>query len=159
MADERERLGKQAESFAASFVGDLGLLDLIIGGLTLYWFRLRYDSLGVLPSTTFAVVDVVLLAAAAALAGKLVALLVVTLMAIIGEFLRLTPIHRRFREAISYYEEVTHRAGAAKLNRLAYATELLTADRTDRRRSLSSSAQRRFSVTQQRSLRCRMRAH
>ena len=63
---------ERVESLATSFVGALGLLDLILGSLTLYWARLWSgpEIAKLFPSTGFPFVDVALLACAAALVGK-----------------------------------------------------------------------------------------
>ncbi|HEX7941947.1 MAG TPA: hypothetical protein VF488_09065, partial [Gemmatimonadaceae bacterium] len=67
---------KDARGVVEEFVGVLVLVDIVLGGLTLYWARLAIpDAARQLPGTGYQVVDVALLACAAAIVGKLVSLL------------------------------------------------------------------------------------
>jgi hypothetical protein len=84
MAEAAESVAKDAKGFADDFVGILGLVDIIYGGLTLYWAQLVFPRVpDQLPSTGHTFIDVALLACAAAVAGKLVSLLVDVMMVIV----------------------------------------------------------------------------
>jgi hypothetical protein len=83
MADEAEggaaKLAEEATGVAASFVRTLGLTDIVFGSFLLYWLRVSFRATDwpvVLPSTGYAWVDILLLAAAAALVGKVISLVV-----------------------------------------------------------------------------------
>lgn len=73
-ADKPEDAAAEAKGLAEQFVQTLGLVDLIIGALTLYWVRLWFGSrvTEVLPSSGFTWVDVALLGCAAAFIGKVI---------------------------------------------------------------------------------------
>ena len=73
------KLVEEAAGVAASFVRTLGLTDIVFGSFVLYWVRVSLrgtDWPAVLPGTGYLWVDVVLLAAAAALVGKVLSLVV-----------------------------------------------------------------------------------
>ncbi|HEU4641312.1 MAG TPA: hypothetical protein VFS44_02575 [Gemmatimonadaceae bacterium] len=77
MADESGAASavKDAKGVVEEFVGVLVLLDIVLGGLALYWVRLAFPDVGAqLPGTGYDVVDVALLACAAAIVGKMVSL-------------------------------------------------------------------------------------
>ena len=78
MADEVHSAGAadEAKGLADSFVGVLGLVDVIFGGLTLYWVRLSFPpTVDAFPATGHDFVDVALLACAAGIIGRIVSLL------------------------------------------------------------------------------------
>lgn len=81
--DPAEQLKDGAKDVVQNFVQTLGLLDLILGGLALYWFRLAYGhSVQTLfPSTGTVFIDVALIACAAAFTGSALSLVVSTLIA------------------------------------------------------------------------------
>jgi hypothetical protein len=73
----------EGESLAKSVLGILGLSDVIVGGLFLYAaFHFERPTQTVFHTTGFTFVDVVLLACAAALIGKIILLFVAVLMGI-----------------------------------------------------------------------------
>lgn len=83
MTDNAETAGsegvKEAAGIAATFVRTLGFTDIIFGGLLVYWVRVRFARVDwgtVLPTTGHDWIDVALMAAAAALLGKVVSLFV-----------------------------------------------------------------------------------
>jgi hypothetical protein len=83
MAEQTEsggaRLVEEATGVAASFVRTLGLTDIVFGSFLLYWLRVALRATDwplVFPGTGYPWVDVVLLAAAAALVGKVLSLVV-----------------------------------------------------------------------------------
>jgi hypothetical protein len=73
------KLVEEATGVAASFVRTLGLTDIVFGSFLLYWLRVSLRTTDwplVFPGTGYPWVDVVLLAAAAALVGKVLSLVV-----------------------------------------------------------------------------------
>jgi hypothetical protein len=76
-AEKPEDAATEAKGMAEQFVQTLGLVDLIIGALILYWMRLWFGTkLGaILPSSGYPWLDIALLACAAAFVGKVVSLL------------------------------------------------------------------------------------
>ncbi|MEK6406160.1 MAG: hypothetical protein AABN34_04270 [Acidobacteriota bacterium] len=77
-------IADEAKGLAQDFVGTLGLLELMLGGIAMYGIRLLYGPqiTPMFPSTGITFVDVGLLALGAALVGSIVELLIAVLMAI-----------------------------------------------------------------------------
>jgi hypothetical protein len=101
----------EGESLAKSVLGILGLSDIIVGGLFLYAaFHFEQPTQAVFHTTGFTFVDVVLLACAAALIGKIILLFVAVLMGIARA------IHRKSRGANlrKALEEYAQTAGGKK---------------------------------------------
>ena len=76
-AEKPEDAATEAKGMAEKFVQTLGLLDLIIGGLALYWVRLWFGT-GVtrlLESTGYPWLNIALLACGAAFVGKIISML------------------------------------------------------------------------------------
>ncbi|MFN2414548.1 MAG: hypothetical protein ABR603_05340 [Pyrinomonadaceae bacterium] len=93
-------IADEAKGVSERFVQSLGLVELILGGVGLYWAGLWYrgEAARLFPTTGFSLVDVGLLAFAAALLGKLLCLFVAFVMALT----RLAARHgRRF-----YYPQI-----------------------------------------------------
>jgi hypothetical protein len=80
---EEKGVAEEAKGLADQFVGALGLLDLVAGGIALYWLRLVAGdgAARAFPSTGFEFVDVALLACAASIVGKGVTLVGYGIMA------------------------------------------------------------------------------
>lgn len=83
MSDEKkgnklEDTISETKGVAEKFVSILGLTDLIIGGLILYWVRLEYGSYAttLFISTGHEWVDIAILACGAAFVGKIISLYV-----------------------------------------------------------------------------------
>ena len=74
--EKPEDAAAEAKGLADQFVQTLGLVDLIIGGLALYWSRLWFgaDVTRFLETTGYPWLDIALLACAAAFVGKIVSL-------------------------------------------------------------------------------------
>lgn len=73
------KLVEEATGVAATFVRTLGLTDIVFGSFLLYWLRVALRATDwplVFPGTGYPWVNVVLLAAAAALVGKVLSLVV-----------------------------------------------------------------------------------
>jgi hypothetical protein len=108
-------VAEAAKGLATSFVATLGLLDIILGGLALYCYRLlsgrQIESR--FPSTGFASVDVALLACGAALAGKLIYLLVSGFIMGAVEWLWSHTNQKRLADAVAAYCRTTKRNTAA----------------------------------------------
>ena len=82
--DAAETVAQDAKGVAESFVRILGLGDIILGALALYWVWLAFPGVGPrLPGTGYEFVDVALLGCAAALVGKVVSLAATLVMAIV----------------------------------------------------------------------------
>src|ERR1051325_4159981 len=83
--EEKKDAASEAKGLSESFVQSLGLVELIVGSVGLYWLRLWcYDKAPALfPTTGLSYVDAGLLAFAAALVGKLLCLFVAFLMAMV----------------------------------------------------------------------------
>lgn len=131
MANEQDGgVEKQGEGLAASFVSILGLVEIVIGGLTLYLVRLRLgtSAMALFPTTGYAVIDVALLACAASLTGRLLALTIAIGMAVINRLMRKTKQVERLLEAIANYEKRTKRSPNTALKPLDYGAALLTTD-------------------------------
>lgn len=75
-AEKPEDATTEAKGMAEKFVQTLGLLDLIIGGLALYWVRLWFgDSVTrLLESTGYPWLNIALLACGAAFVGKIISM-------------------------------------------------------------------------------------
>lgn len=75
-AEKPEDAATEAKGMAEKFVQTLGLLDLIIGGLALYWVRLwfGYSVTRLLESTGYPWLDIALLACGAAFVGKIISM-------------------------------------------------------------------------------------
>jgi hypothetical protein len=75
-AEKPEDAATEAKGMADKFVQTLGLLDLIIGGLALYWVRLwfGYSMTRLLESTGYPWLDIALLACGAAFVGKIISM-------------------------------------------------------------------------------------
>jgi hypothetical protein len=95
----------EGESLAKSVLGILGLSDIIVGGLFLYAaFQFERPTQSIFHTTGFTFVDIVLLACASALIGKIVLLFVAVLMGIARA------IHRKtrggdLRQALEEYSQ------------------------------------------------------
>ncbi|HJY31147.1 MAG TPA: hypothetical protein VJ306_24130 [Pyrinomonadaceae bacterium] len=89
---EKEETDAVSESkgVAENFIQSLGLLELILGGVGLYGFWLWYGERAakLFPSTGTKLIDIGLLAFAAALVGKLICLFVAALMGLIWKSIR-----------------------------------------------------------------------
>ena len=87
MAEEegkKPEAGEAAKEVVKDFVQTLGLLDIILGGLALYWVRLSLagSSAHLFPSTNHEILDIALLICAASVLGKAVWLAVASLTAL-----------------------------------------------------------------------------
>jgi hypothetical protein len=82
---EKKDAADEAKGVSEGFIQSLGLVELIVGGVGLYWLRLWYQDQApaLFPSTGLSYVDAGLLAFAAALVGKLLSLSVAFLMAVV----------------------------------------------------------------------------
>jgi len=108
--EEKSDVASEAKSVSASFIQSLGLVELILGGVGLYWLRLWYREQvpGLFPTTGLSFVDAGLLAFAAALVGKLLCLLVNTMMAVVrlvAEKYRVL-YYKRIEAAVCSYSDV-----------------------------------------------------
>lgn len=101
----------EAKGVSERFVQSLGLVELILGGVGLYWLGLWYrgEAARLFPTTGLSFVDVGLLAFAAALLGKLLCLLVAFVMALV----RLAFRKRRWRYYVQLERAVCSYLGAA----------------------------------------------
>lgn len=74
------------KSAVDEFVQTLGLIDLVLGGLALYWVRLMFGGSGpaLFPSAGHIAIDLALLACAAAFAGRVVSFFSHFVMALVG---------------------------------------------------------------------------
>jgi hypothetical protein len=81
--DKKSKLSDEAKGAAEKFVQTLGIIDLILGALALYWFRLWYGErlIVLFPSTSYNILDIALITCAAAFVGKAISLLATILMA------------------------------------------------------------------------------
>ena len=104
-------LADEAKGVSERFIQSLGLVELILGGVGLYWLGLWYgaEAARLFPTTGLGFVDVGLLAFAAALLGKLLCLLVAFLMALT----RLAFRKRRWRYYVQLERAVCAYLGAA----------------------------------------------
>lgn len=105
--DKLQDAVSETKGVAENFVSTLGLTDLIIGGLNLYWAKLQYGSLAptLFTSTGHEWVDIGLLACGAAFVGKIITLssdtfAAVVLMLIEGLKLK---VYSRFMDALNIY--------------------------------------------------------
>jgi len=83
MADnEGPSTAGEAKALAQDFLGSLGLVDLVLGGIALYGMRLFYgrEITELFPSTGTGFIDIGLLAIGAALVGRVLELFVATIM-------------------------------------------------------------------------------
>jgi hypothetical protein len=101
---------ENVKEIASGFLSTLGLLDLILGGLALYWVSLWIGAgtAKLFPSTNLPIVDTVLLASAAALVGKVIILMVNSIMAVVDSCLL---------KHSTYYKELTSALELYWLNR------------------------------------------
>src|ERR1044072_6333186 len=90
MAEEKDKEASEAKGAVDQFVRTLGLMDIIIGALILYWIFLWFDA--ALPtyfkSTGSQTINIALLICAAAIVGKMltsVAYLIIALIEIVIE--------------------------------------------------------------------------
>lgn len=85
MADEKpSALTEEAKGVSQEFVNSLGIIELILGSVTMYgiWCLYRNEVSRLFPSTNITFIDVGLLAFGAALLGKIIDLLVALIMAV-----------------------------------------------------------------------------
>ena len=104
--DAAESVAQDVRGLAEGFVRILGLGDIIFGALALYWGRLAFPCIGRrLPGTGYEFVDVALLACAAALVGKVVALAATLAMAQVWRMAarRSRPTFLGLRNALAEY--------------------------------------------------------
>jgi len=103
MAETQEGPSKEATGLASQFVSALGLMDLILGGVALYWVSLEWSKTyaSAFPSTKIQFVDVALLVAFAANLGKVLLLIVYSIAAFVDRV-----IYRKLG-VLSYFEALT----------------------------------------------------
>src|SRR5687768_9632335 len=100
MAETGESAGSEIQGIAKQIVSTLGLVDLLFGGLALYWWRLvDTDFTSRFPGTGSAGVDIALQVGGATLLGKLLSLGT----SIIGDFVRF--VMRRTWPGKHHYDE------------------------------------------------------
>jgi hypothetical protein len=104
-------IADEAKGVSERFIQSLGLVELILGGVGLYWLGIWYgaEAARLFPTTGLGFVDAGLLAFAAALLGKLLCLLVAFLMALT----RLAFRKRRWRYYVQLERAVCAYLGAA----------------------------------------------
>ena len=139
MANEKqEGIEKQAEGLANSFVGILGLTEIVIGGLALYpiFLQLGVATTRTFPTTGYPVIDVALLACAASLVGRIIGLVIAIGMAVLNRLLRKTRWVTRLGAAITDYERRTKRPANTELQRIEYGAALITTDSPSRQAQL-----------------------
>ncbi len=105
--DKAADAATEAKGLAEQFLQTLGLVDLIIGALTLYWLRLCVGKniTRVLESTGHSWLDVALLACAAALVGKIVST-IADLLAGLRDSFRSDESYKRLNDAIRDFRTV-----------------------------------------------------
>ncbi|MEA2345186.1 MAG: hypothetical protein QOF63_3355 [Thermoanaerobaculia bacterium] len=110
MGDEQEG-GLGAEGVASSFVSALGLTDIFFGTLLLYAIAIRARPVmsRTFPPTGNAVADLVLLASAAALTGKVVSLVAVWILAIADQCMVKLEKTKQLRTYLTKWREKTGR--------------------------------------------------
>jgi hypothetical protein len=94
---------KELKSLAEDFLKTLGLMDLVRGGLILYWIRLWYPSepFSLFPGTGNTVLDVALLTCGAAFAGQALSLLISSVTALIDLLLQGTRYFVRLKSSLA----------------------------------------------------------
>jgi len=111
---EKKEAAESASELASDFVATLGLLDIVLGSIGLYSLRLLFgpSAAALFPSTDLSVVDVALLASAAALTGKIVKLIVATFMGGLNTIVKLKDwngYYSRLKKALEEHCQATHR--------------------------------------------------
>jgi hypothetical protein len=78
MAGVDESAAEEAKGMARDLLRTLGLTELVLGALAVYWIRLRFGSslFNIFPSTGHEVLDIALIACAAAFAGQALSILI-----------------------------------------------------------------------------------
>jgi len=139
MGDDNKNVADEAKSFSQELVATLGLVELILGGVSLYglWLIMKDRSVNILfPSTGNSIVDMGLQLFAAALVGKIIYLIVALPIAVVRFILkRITSYYSPLEKALGrFYDAATlSEIKATKVNLIDVALKHLSlADPTQR---------------------------